>query len=73
MTKYMKVDGLEMVRDMSNMSLINTDKNELESYLTKRKILLEQKDEINSIKKEVSNLQADISTIKNLLIQLTNR
>lgn len=69
----MKVDGLEMVRDMSNMSLINTDKNELESYLNKRKILLEQKNEINSIKEDVSNLQADISTIKNLLIQLTNR
>lgn len=69
----MKVDGLEMVRDMSNMSLINTDKNELESYLAKRKILLEQKNEINSIKEDVSNLQADISTIKNLLIQLTNR
>lgn len=73
MTEYMKVDGLEMVRDMSNMSLINTDKNELESYLAKRKILLEQKNEINSIKEDVSNLQADISTIKNLLIQLTNR
>lgn len=73
MKEYMKVDGLEMVRDMSNMSLINTDKNELESYLTKRKILLDQKNEINSIKEEVSNLQSDISTIKDLLIQLTNR
>jgi len=73
MTEYMKVEGLEMVRDMSNMSLINTDKNELESYIMKRKILLEQKNEINSIKEEVSNIQTDISTIKDLLIQLTNR
>lgn len=73
MKEYRKVEGLEMVRDMSNMSLINKDKSELQNYMNRRKALLEQKNEINSIKKEVSELKSDISDIKQLLLQLTNR
>ena len=73
MKQYRKVEGLEMVRDMSNMSLINKDKAEFESYINKRKALLEQKGEINNIKQEVSELRSDISDIKQMLLQLTNR
>lgn len=73
MKEYRKVEGLEMVRDMSNMSLINKDKIEFETYINKRKALLEQKGEINNIKQEVSELRSDISDIKQMLLQLTNR
>lgn len=73
MKEYRKVEGLEMVRDMSNMSLINKDKSEFENYKNKRKALLEQKGEINNIKREMSELKSDISDIKQLLLQLTNR
>lgn len=55
------------------MSLINTDKTELEAYLSKRKVLREQKQEINTIKQQVSDIQKDVSQIKELLLQLTNR
>ena len=73
MTEYRKVEGMEMIRDMSNMSLINKDSGELQSYLEKRKRLKEQKNEINSIRQEVSDLKNDISQIKELLLQLNNR
>lgn len=70
MSEYVKVKGLEMVRDTKNNSLINQNKHELENYISKRKRLLEQKEEINSIKSEVSSLKSDINQIKDLLLQL---
>lgn len=73
MTQFQKVEGLDMLRDTTNMSLINKNKSELEGYLNKRKVMMEQKKEINSIKEEVSGLKDDISEIKNLLLQLSKR
>lgn len=67
--KYIQVTGTNMIRDTSNMSLINTDKNELEKYLNRRNFLLQQKGEINNIKEEIKELKSDISEIKQLLIQ----
>lgn len=69
--KYLKVKGSELVRDTYNMSIVNRDKQELEAYLNKRKVLSEQKKEINTIKDEVFALKSDISEIKQLLLQLT--
>ena len=73
MNEYRKVEGLEMVRDMSNMALINNNSSELQGYMNRRKFLKEQKNEINTIRQEVSDLKNDISQIKELLIQLNNR
>ena len=73
MSRYLKIEGTEMLRDTSNMSLINKDKSELEGYLNKRKAMMEQKREINNIRNEVLELKSDISQIKELLIQLNNR
>jgi ubiquinone biosynthesis protein UbiJ len=70
MSEYVKVKGMEMVRDTKNNSLINQNKHELDNYLNKRKKMIEQKEEINSIKSEVSSLKDDMGEIKNLLIQL---
>jgi len=73
MSRYLKIEGTEMLRDTSNMSLINKDKSELEGYLNKRKAMMEQKREINNIRNEVLELKSDISQIKELLLQLNNR
>jgi hypothetical protein len=70
MSEYIKVKGMEMVRDTKNNSLINQNKYELENYLSKRKSLIEQKEEINSIKTDVSSLKDDMGQIKGLLLQL---
>jgi CRISPR/Cas system-associated protein Cas7 (RAMP superfamily) len=70
MSEYIKVKGMEMVRDTKNNSLINQNKYELENYLSKRKSLIEQKEEINSIKADVSSLKDDMGQIKGLLLQL---
>ena len=70
MSKYLKVEGMQMVRDTRNNSIINQNKTELDTYINKRKSLIQQKEEINSIKSEVSSLKDDVGTIKDLLLQL---
>lgn len=70
MSGYVRVEGMQMVRDTKNNALINQDKNELENYLTRRQKMMEQKEEINSIKSEVSSIKDDVGQIKDLLLQL---
>lgn len=68
-----QITGTKLIRDISNMSLINTDKDELQEYLNKRNYLISQKNEINNLKQEITDLKDDISTIKNLLLQNLNK
>lgn len=66
--KYVQIEDKNMIRDISNMSLINNDKDELEEYLNRRNFLVQQKLEINTMKEEIRELKNDISEIKQLLI-----
>jgi len=70
MSEYVKVKGMSMVRDTRNNSIINQDKIEFDNYINKRKTMLAQKEEINSIKEDVTNLKTSIEQIKDLLIQV---
>lgn len=70
MIEYRKVEGTEIIRDMSNMSLINRDVNEYNGYLNQRRALVKQKEELVKIKEEVSEIKNDISLIKELLLNL---
>jgi hypothetical protein len=67
--KHVQIEGMQMIRDISNMSLINTDRNELDEYLNRRNFLIQQKQEINNLKLEIKEIRSDISEIKNLLIK----
>lgn len=68
-SKHVQISGMNMVRDVTNMSLINTDKDELQSYINKKNFLIRQKNEINTLKEEIKDLKTDISEIKDLLIK----
>jgi len=70
MSEYVKVKGMSMVRDTRNNSIINQDKIEFDNYINKRNTMLAQKEEINSIKEDVTNLKTSIEQIKDLLIQV---
>lgn len=71
--KHVEITGTKIIRDVSNMSLINTDRNELQEYLNRRNYLLKQKEEMDNIKQDVSNMKDDISQIKDLLIKLVGK
>jgi hypothetical protein len=59
-----------LVRDIDNMAVINTDQNEYEQYMLKRKLFANQKADINNIRSEMDDIKSEISQIKNLLMEL---
>ena len=58
-----RIQGTDFIRDTSNMSLINNNIDELEQYKLRRKILQQQRQEIDEIKTEVYD-------IKKILLQM---
>ena len=68
-----QVKGTSFYRDTESMGLINRDRNGLDDYNMKRRLLLTQKDEINKVKTEIDSLKQDMVEIKNLLLKLTDK
>jgi hypothetical protein len=68
-----QIPGTTLVRDTNSMGLINRDRNGLEDYNAKRKILATQKEEINNVKMELTNVKNDMQEIKQLLLQLMDK
>jgi hypothetical protein len=62
-----------LVRDTRSGAIINQDKNGLDEYLNKRRVLESQKNEINNVKSEVKELREDITEIKSLLLKLLEK
>lgn len=63
---HVKVEGTNLVRDTSTMGLSNRDLTGKNEYLMKVNMLKGQKEEINKLKSEISE-------IKNLLKQLLEK
>jgi len=68
-----QIPNTTLVRDTNSMGLINKDRNGLEEYNMKRKLLATQKEEINNIKAELSGVKSDMQEIKQLLLQLMDK
>lgn len=63
---HVKVEGTNLIRDTNTMGLSNRDLTGKNEYLMKHKMLKGQREEINKLKSEISE-------IKNLLKQLLEK
>lgn len=70
---YLKVEGTKLVRDTRSGAIINQDKNGLETYLNRRRVMEFQKEEINNVKSEIKELKEDLTEIKSLIIKLLEK
>lgn len=70
---YLKVEGTKLVRDTRSGAIINQDKDGLETYLNRRRIMESQKEEINNVKSEIKELREDLTDIKSLIIKLLEK
>jgi hypothetical protein len=68
-----EVKESKFVRDTKSMALINKDNSARDEYYSKVKMLSIQKEEINTIRAEVSAVKNDIKEIKELLSQLIGK
>ena len=71
--QYLKVEGTKLIRDPRSGALINQDNAGLNDYLTKRKNMEAQRNEINKVKTEMNNIKEDVSEIKQLLLKLLEK
>jgi hypothetical protein len=62
-----------MVRDTNSMALINADNTEKNEYYSKLKLIVNQKQEINTVKSEMDCIKSEMSEIKSLLTQLLSK
>lgn len=60
-------------RDTETMALVNQDMASRDEYFLKRKLLVTQAQEINTVKSEINSIKADMQDIKNLMLQLVNK
>lgn len=68
-----KVTGTKFLRDTKSMALVNTDENEKNEYVSKVRLLSNQKHEINKVKSEMESIKNDIVEIKQLMLKLLDK
>ena len=73
MSQLLKVKGTKLVRDTRSGAIINQDKFGLDEYLAKRRSMELQKQEINKVKTDITELKKDMSDIKDLLRKLLEK
>jgi gluconate kinase len=69
-----KIEGHNhLYRDTNTMALVNKDTASRDDYYMKRKLLTNQKTEINTIKADMDNIKSDMAEIKRLMLQLMDK
>jgi hypothetical protein len=68
-----KVTGTNFIRDTKSMAIMNTDVNEKNEYYNKVKLLRAQKEQINKMNSEITELKNDIGEIKSLIRLLIDK
>ena len=75
--KVVKVEGhADLIRDMNNGAIVNNNMREYNKYMTRKKILEIDKNEMKQLKSdmlEMKQLKSDMSEMKQLLIQLLEK
>jgi hypothetical protein len=69
----LRVQGTKLVRDPRSGAIINQDKTGLDEYLAKRRGMESQKEEINKVKSDITELKQDMADIKGLLLKLLEK
>ena len=66
------VDGEKnLSRDLKTNAIVNTNKSDYEAYIRQRDLKISDKERVNKIESDLSELKSDINEIKDLLRKLT--
>ena len=68
-----KVNNTNFVRDTESMAIINVDNNAKNEYYEKVRLAKSQKEQINKMNADISDLRTDIGQIKQLIQLLVNK
>ena len=71
MTEYVPIEiNRDLVRDVSNRALLNTNLEELKTYYAERDLRLKELQEKQTMEQKVNKLEEDITDIKGMLREL---
>ena len=71
MTQYVPIEiNRDLVRDVSNRALLNTNLVELKTYYAERDLRLNELQEKQTMEQKVNKLEEDITDIKDMLREL---
>ena len=68
-----KVNNTNFVRDTESMAIINVDNTARNEYYEKVRLAKSQKEQINKMNADISDLRNDIGQIKQLIQLLVNK
>jgi hypothetical protein len=68
-----KVEGTNMYRDTKTMALMNKDDAARDEYYMKKRLIQNQKQEINTVKVEIETIKNEMSEIKQLMLKLLEK
>ena len=71
MTEYVPIEiNRDLVRDVSNRALLNTNLEELKTYYAERDLRLKELQDKQTMEQKVNKLEEDITNIKNMLREI---
>ena len=74
MTEYKQVeDDKDYIKDMHSKAVINTNKTAYMAAVQRKKVILQQKDELRDATREINILKSEMHEIKNLLVKLVEK
>jgi hypothetical protein len=73
MIDAVKIEGAPFVRDTESMALVNTDYSARDEYYAKRRMMLNHKQELDSVRSEIDSIKKDMTQIKDLLVKILEK
>ena len=74
MSEFKQIEGeRDLKKDMHSKAVINTNKGAYLAAVQRKKIFLQQKDELRDATREINILKSEMHEIKNLLIKLVEK
>jgi len=74
MDNLIPVEGMSgLYRDPYSSAIINKNKHEYESYISRKKTMEEKSEEFDKMKEELDNVKSDIGDIKDMLSTIVQK
>ena len=62
----------DLYRDLKSNAIVNTNKNDYDTYITRRNKVKGEQSKINELENEITNIKTSLDEIKTLLRSISN-
>ena len=74
MKRLVPVEGMSgLYRDTESQAVVNTNRNEYNSYMSRKKALVKKNNELDQMKEDLDGMKDEMSEIKSLLLSLNQK